>query len=49
MITEITGDCCENRMKRIYIYIYIVTDLHYAGHPLPRSYVTGDTAVTTQR
>jgi hypothetical protein len=26
-----------------------VTDLHYAGHPLPCSDVTGDTAVTTQR
>jgi hypothetical protein len=29
--------------------IHIVTDLHYAGHTLPRSYVTRDTAVTTQR
>jgi hypothetical protein len=27
--------------------IDIVTDLHYAGHPIPRSYVTGVTAVTT--
>jgi hypothetical protein len=27
----------------------IVTYLHYKGHPLPRSDVTGDTTVTTQR
>jgi hypothetical protein len=26
----------------------IVTNLHYAGHPLPRGDVTGDAAVTTQ-
>jgi hypothetical protein len=34
--------------KHLHVVINTVTYLHYAGHPLPRSDVTGDTMVTTQ-
>jgi hypothetical protein len=37
---------CKNTF--IHTVQNIVTYLHYAGHPLPRGAVTGDTAVTTQ-